>query len=147
MSLKQSAILLVLAGALVAGGYLLFGGWDRMAKTEAASETGGAPMVSIDLPKTLSAAAQAGKRLFDANCISCHGPNAVGQEELGPPLVHIIYEPGHHGDESFQRAVALGVRAHHWRFGNMAPVEGLSRDDVALIVAYIRELQRANGIN
>ncbi|MDE0717722.1 MAG: c-type cytochrome [Rhodospirillaceae bacterium] len=147
MSLKQSAILLVLAGALVAGGYFLFGGSDRTAKTEAASEAGGAPMVSIDLPKTLSAAAQAGKRLFDANCISCHGPNAVGQEELGPPLVHIIYEPGHHGDESFQRAVALGVRAHHWRFGNMAPVDGLSRDDVALIVAYIRELQRANGIN
>ena len=70
----------------------------------------------------------------------------MGQEEVAPPLVHIIYEPGHHGDESFQRAVALGVRAHHWRFGNMAPVEGLTREDVALIVAYIRELQRANGI-
>ena len=147
MSLKQSAILLVLAGALVAGGYLLFGGSDRTATTGATSEAGGAPMVSIDLPKSLSAAAQAGKRLFDANCVTCHGPNAVGQEELGPPLVHIIYEPGHHGDESFQRAVALGVRAHHWRFGNMAPVEGLARDDVTLIIAYIRELQRANGIN
>ncbi|MDE0256148.1 MAG: cytochrome c [Rhodospirillaceae bacterium] len=147
MSLKQSAILLVLAGALVAGGYLMFGGWDRMAKTEAASEEGGAPMVEIVLPTTLSAAAQSGKRLFDDNCVTCHGPNAVGQEELGPPLVHIVYEPNHHGDEAFQRAVALGVRAHHWRFGNMAPVEGLSRDDVALIVAYIRELQRANGIN
>ncbi|MDE0706145.1 MAG: cytochrome c [Rhodospirillaceae bacterium] len=147
MSLKQSAILLVLAGALVAGGYLLFGSSDRTAKTGSASEAGGAPMVEIVLPKTLSAAAQSGKRLFDENCVTCHGPNAVGQEELGPPLVHIIYEPGHHGDESFQRAVALGVRAHHWRFGNMAPVEGLSRDDVALIVAYIRELQRANGIN
>ncbi len=147
MSLKQSAILLVLAGALVAGGYLLFGGPDRKATTGAASEAGGVPMVSIDLPETLSAAAQSGKRLFDENCISCHGPNAVGQEELGPPLVHIIYEPGHHGDESFQREVAIGVRAHHWRFGNMAPVEGLSREDVALIVAYIRELQRANGIN
>ncbi len=147
MSLKQSAILLALAGALVAGGYLMFGGWDRTAKTGSASEAGGAPMVEIVLPKTLSAAAQAGKQLFDENCISCHGPNAVGREELGPPLVHIVYEPGHHGDESFQRAVALGVRAHHWRFGNMAPVEGLARDDVALIVAYIRELQRANGIN
>lgn len=147
MSLKQSAILLVLAGALIAGGYLLFGGSDRRATPGAASEAGGAPMVSIDLPETLSAAAQSGKRLFDENCISCHGPNAVGHEELGPPLVHIIYEPGHHGDEAFQRAVALGVRRHHWPFDNMAPVEGLSRGDVALIIAYIRELQRANGIN
>ena len=147
MSLKQSAILLVLAGALVAGGYMLFGGSPRKAAPGTASESGGAPIVSINVPETLSAAAQSGKRLFDANCVSCHGPNAVGQQELGPPLVHIIYEPGHHGDESFQRAVALGVRAHHWRFGNMAPVEGLSRGDVALITAYIRELQRANGIN
>ncbi|MDE0148801.1 MAG: cytochrome c [Rhodospirillaceae bacterium] len=147
MSLKQSAILLVLAGALVAGGYFLFGASDRRATPEAATEAGGAPMVEIVLPDALSDRAQSGKRLFDENCVTCHGPNAAGQEELGPPLVHIIYEPGHHGDESFQRAVALGVRAHHWRFGNMAPVEGLSRDDVALIVAYIRELQRANGIN
>ncbi len=147
MSLKQSAILLVLAGALVAGGYLMFGGSVREATTGATSEAGGAPMVSIDLPKSLSAVAQSGKRLFDENCISCHGPNAVGQEEIGPPLVHIIYEPNHHGDEAFQRAVALGVRRHHWPFGNMAPVEGLSREDVALIIAYIRELQRANGIN
>ena len=147
MSLKQSAILLVLAGALIAGGYLMFGGSDRKSTPGAASEAGGVPMVSIDLPEALSAAAQNGKRLFDSNCIACHGPNAVGQEELGPPLVHIIYEPSHHGDEAFQRAVALGVRRHHWPFGNMAPVEGLSRNDVALIIAYIRELQRANGIN
>ena len=147
MSLKQVAALLVLAGALIAGGYLMFGDSVRKATTGATTEAGRAPMVSIDLPQSLSAAAQGGKRLFDENCISCHGPNAVGQEELGPPLVHIIYEPGHHGDEAFQRAVALGVRRHHWPFGNMAPVEGLSRNDVALIIAYIRELQRANGIN
>ena len=146
MSLKQSAILLVLAGALVAGGYFLFGASDRRAKPGATAEADGAPLVEIVLPQALSAAAQAGKRLFDENCVTCHGANAVGREELGPPLVHIVYEPGHHGDESFQRAVAVGVRAHHWRFGNMAPVEGLSREDVARIVAYIRELQRANGI-
>ena len=45
-----------------------------------------------------------------------------------------------------QRAVARGVRAHHWRFGDMPRVEGLTRGDVAAIVAYVRELQRANGI-
>jgi len=41
----------------------------------------------------------------------------------------------------------LGVRAHHWSFGNMPAVEGLTRADVKMIIAYIRELQRANGIN
>ena len=29
----------------------------------------------------------------------------------------------------------------------MPPVKGLTRGDVAMIVAYIREVQRANGID
>jgi hypothetical protein len=40
----------------------------------------------------------------------------------------------------------MGVQAHHWRFGNMPPVEGITRAEVATIITYIRELQRANGI-
>ena len=144
MSLKQSAILLVLAVIAALAGNYLFGGSGGEAEPDLDGER--AALVEIVLPKSLSARAQSGKRLFDENCVSCHGPNAVGQEGLGPPLVHIVYEPGHHGDEAFQRAVAIGVRRHHWPFDNMPPVEGLSRDDVALIVAYIRELQRANGI-
>ncbi len=139
MSLRRGAILLVLAAALGVAGYFHFGGGEDGAG-------GGAPIASVSLPGTLSARAQAGQKTYDANCASCHGRNAAGQDGIAPPLVHIIYEPGHHGDESFQRAVARGVRAHHWRFGNMPPVEGLSRRDVAAVVAYVRELQRANGI-
>jgi len=41
----------------------------------------------------------------------------------------------------------MGVRGHHWPFGDMPPVEGVTRGDVTMIIAYIRELQRANGIN
>ncbi len=139
MSLKRAAILLVLAVVLGAAGYLHFGG---------GGDTGGAgpPIVSVTVPATLSARGQLGRKTYDANCASCHGRNAAGQDGVAPPLVHIVYEPGHHGDESFQRAVARGVRAHHWRFGDMPPVEGLTRRDVAAVVAYVRELQRANGI-
>ena len=107
----------------------------------------GDPIVEINLPATLSQVALRGKSGFEANCAACHGQNAVGQVGVAPPLVHFIYEPSHHGDESFQRAVALGVRAHHWPFGNMPPIEGLDRNEVAEIVGYVRELQRANGIN
>ena len=92
-----------------------------------------------------SAKAKAGARLFAANCAVCHGENATGTEQ-GPPLLHKIYEPGHHPDASFQRAVKNGVMSHHWPFGHMPPVTGLSRKDVAKIIAYVRELQRANGI-
>ena len=104
-------------------------------------------LVQIEIPSELSGLATIGKRGFDKNCAACHGENAVGQDGVAPPLVHKIYEPSHHGDESFQRAVAMGVRAHHWKFGNMPAIEGLTRSDVKAITAYVRELQRHNGIN
>ena len=139
MPLRRSAILLVLAAAVGLAGYLYFGDRDEA--------TGGAPpMADVNVPGTLSARAQVGQQTYEANCASCHGRNAAGQEGVAPPLVHVIYEPGHHGDESFQRAVARGARAHHWRFGDMPRVEGLNRRDVAAIVTYVRELQRANAI-
>ena len=140
---------LVLAGAAVlaaAGiGYVLMGSGPKQAAIP--DENAPKALVEIVLPAEMSANAQIGKTAFDAKCAACHGINAVGLEGLAPPLVHIIYEPSHHGDESFQLAVVQGVRSHHWRFGNMPPVEGLTRGDVTMILAYVRELQRANGIH
>ena len=72
---------------------------------------------------------------FEAIGVSCHGRNAAGQDGVAPPPVRVLHEPGHHDDGSFSRAVARGVRARHWRFGTMAPVEGLSRHGAAAIVA------------
>lgn len=92
-----------------------------------------------------AAAADDGAALFQRNCAECHGPAASGTDK-GPPLVHQIYEPGHHSDDAFYRAVRLGARAHHWPFGDMPPVEGVSDEQVAAIVAYVRGLQRAAGI-
>ncbi len=103
-------------------------------------------LAEVAVPESLSARARAGERIFLENCVTCHGVNAAGKDGIGPPLVHIFYEPSHHGDEAIQRAVAVGVTSHHWTFGDMAPIEGLTRSDVALVTAYIRELQRANGI-
>jgi mono/diheme cytochrome c family protein len=86
-----------------------------------------------------------GEDLFAANCAVCHGPVGEGAA-AGPPLVHRIYEPSHHSDESFQIAVARGVQPHHWNFGPMPPIDGLDRDDVADITAWVRERQREAGI-
>ena len=106
----------------------------------------GAPIVQVSLPETLSPDAQIGQRAFNAVCAACHGDNAAGRNGFAPPLVFRTYEPSHHADEAFQRAVQNGVRAHHWNFGNMAAIEGLTRADVQYITRYVRELQRANGI-
>lgn len=106
---------------------------------------GGPALAEVRVPE-LSDKASQGKAVFDQNCAQCHGPNAAGIDGAGPPLVHRIYEPSHHGDMAFQLAAAQGVRQHHWRFGNMPPVDGVSEKDVAAITTYVRELQRANGI-
>lgn len=93
----------------------------------------------------LSLAAEAGRTVFAANCAACHGAD-VGGTNLGPPLIHRIYEPGHHPDASIRLAALSGVRQHHWTFGDMPAVAGVSGPEVEQIVCYIRELQFANGI-
>jgi len=110
------------------------------------SDGGSKAMVAVTLPAELSDQAIEGQVLFDEHCAACHGANAAGSEN-GPPFVHKVYEPGHHADVSFLLATQRGVRAHHWKFGDMPPQPEVTPDDVELIVSYVREMQRANGIN
>lgn len=88
---------------------------------------------------------QAGETLFNANCSACHGVGAVGTNQ-GPPLIDRTYHPGHHNDFSIRNAIKNGVRSHHWDFGNMLPVAGVSEDDAEKIICYIRDTQLASGI-
>jgi mono/diheme cytochrome c family protein len=106
----------------------------------------GRPAVRSDFdPGPVPAELAEGERLFNDNCARCHGALAAGTD-AGPPLVHTVYEPNHHADIAFQRAVAFGVPAHHWRFGNMPPVPGVDEAAVERITAYVRWLQRKAGI-
>ncbi|GGD28878.1 c-type cytochrome [Sinisalibacter lacisalsi] len=123
------------------------GAGRSMAPPDATRVADGTPIVEVNLPDSLSADAQIGERAFNSVCAACHGTKAAGQNGVAPPLVHRIYEPSHHSDEAFQRAVQYGVGAHHWNFGNMPPIEGLTRADVQYIARYVRELQRENGID
>lgn len=121
---------------------------QRQAPTErSASSENGDPLVVVTLPATLSERAEAGRRAFDATCATCHGKAASGRMGFGPPLVHPVYEPSHHTDAAFLQAVQQGAPAHHWRFGDMPPQPGVTPAEVADILAYVRELQRANGID
>ena len=109
--------------------------------------TAGGPMVAVTLPASLTDREKMGETAFNASCADCHGTNGAGRDGIAPPLIHKIYEPGHHADISFERAVMNGVQSHHWSFGNMAPVKGLTPADIGTIIAYVRAVQRANGIN
>ncbi len=105
---------------------------------------GGVDTVGLRL-RSVPAELRPGEGLFRTHCAECHGEAAVGTDR-GPPLVHPLYEPGHHADAAFLLAVQRGVRAHHWRFGDMAPIPEVSRDDATAIVGYVRWLQRAAGV-
>jgi cytochrome c2 len=128
---------------IVAASFLIFSQNEKVTATELKV---GEPIANVLVPDQISELGLLGKNIFELKCQSCHGINAAGRHEIGPPLVHKIYEPSHHSDQSFYRAVALGVKSHHWPLGNMAAVEGLTKGDVKAIISYVRELQRENGI-
>lgn len=100
-----------------------------------------------DNPKdTASSGIEAGPSLYAANCASCHGRDLRGTNK-GPSHLSVVYERNHHPDESFQRALEQGVRAHHWNFGDMPPVPGLDQTQIAAIVAYVRDMQDREGLD
>ncbi|WP_245995267.1 c-type cytochrome [Inmirania thermothiophila] len=86
-----------------------------------------------------------GEVAYRKYCAACHGEDLRGTAS-GPPFLSDIYRPGHHGDIAFYKAARDGVRAHHWRFGDMPPVKGVTAEEVGHIVAYVRRRQREAGI-
>lgn len=93
----------------------------------------------------LSPQARAGELAYLQHCTRCHGLRGAGSTD-GPPLVDVVYRPGHHADSAFTLAVRRGVRAHHWLFGDMPPQPMVTDRELADIIRYVRELQKANGI-
>ena len=122
---------ILLAAALVLGGQFLIR--ERSKK-----------QMRVIVPE-LSAEAKNGKIAFETHCVACHGSNASGTDR-GPSLIDRIYQPTHHGDFSFVRAVTLGVPQHHWLFGSMPAQPQVPRQQIDRTIVYIRELQKANGI-
>lgn len=90
-------------------------------------------------------ATSAGAELYAQSCASCHGSDLRGTDE-GPPHLSQVYAPDHHPDASFRAAITQGSPAHHWEFGDMPPVDGLSDEAIDLIIAHVREQQATHGL-
>lgn len=82
-----------------------------------------------------------GKISYQSNCMKCHGKNLSGTTK-GPSLLDDVYKSSHHADLSFYYAVKNGVRQHHWQFGDMPMVTGVSPQSVSDIISYIRWMQK-----
>lgn len=85
-----------------------------------------------------------GDVVYQASCAACHGTDLRGTDK-GPSHLSVVYEPNHHGDAAFVLASQNGVRSHHWPFGDMPPIPGLTDDELEAIVAFVRENQRISG--
>lgn len=105
---------------------------------------GGSGLGDIIVPE-LGVQSAAGQILFNRECATCHGKDAIGGD-TGPPLIHMHYERGHHDDSAFVKAVQTGVKQHHWDFGDMPPQPQIDAEEIANIIAFVRAVQEANGI-
>jgi mono/diheme cytochrome c family protein len=123
----------------LAAGLLLAGGLG--ACSSAAASAPPTPLATA----TSSPGASRGEQLFNQTCAACHGARATGTQ-IGPPLVHKIYEPSHHSDAAFLLAVRNGTVQHHWKFGNMPAQPAVTDAETREITLYVRALQREAGI-
>jgi mono/diheme cytochrome c family protein len=129
-----------LAAALVVGAC---GGDDDDAASDAtAAGLGGPAGPGADALPAGDAAA--GEPVYQQSCASCHGDDLRGTDR-GPSHLSQVYEPNHHPDAAFVAAVRNGSAQHHWDFGDMPAVEGLTDEQIADVIAYVRSVQESEG--
>ena len=99
----------------------------------------------VAAPPVVPLAAEAdGATIYQARCASCHSEDLRGTNK-GPSQLSIVYEPNHHGDDSYRSAIRNGAPQHHWGFGNMPAVEDITDDQIEQVIAYIRTQQQELG--
>ena len=85
-----------------------------------------------------------GATVYAENCASCHGADLRGTAQ-GPSQLSIVYEPNHHSDDSYRAAIRNGAPQHHWAFGNMPAIQGITDDEIELVIQFIRQQQETLG--
>ena len=95
-------------------------------------------------PSESNALIDRGADVYAESCASCHGADLRGTDK-GPSHLSIVYEPNHHTDDSFRSAIANGAPQHHWNFGDMPAVEGVTGGDVEAVIAFVRAEQERQG--
>ena len=87
----------------------------------------------------------AGAAVYEQSCADCHGAGAAGGDG-GPGLLDARYAMPGYDDLAFVTAVARGVSADGSDGGGMPRIRGLSEQDLADLLAYVRDLQRDAGL-
>jgi hypothetical protein len=57
-------------------------------------------------------------------------------------MLHLYYQPSHHGDQCFHSAALKGVRQHQRACGNIPSVERTTVKKMDSLVPYVRYYQK-----
>jgi mono/diheme cytochrome c family protein len=90
---------------------------------------------------------EAGKKVYDTNCMGCHMANGKGVPRMNPPLVNSPYVMGH-----APSLIELVLKGSEF-FGNadrdynnlMAPFSALTDEQIADVATYIRNTYGKTG--
>ena len=141
--------LLTAAGAAVAfSAALAVACGTNVGDANDSSATEPAPMNTVSATAPTSTGAELaipdGAEVYRQFCAECHGVDLRGTDK-GPSQLSIVYEPNHHGDHAYRVAIRDGTREHHWWFGDMPPVEGISDLEIEKVISFIRAEQQRLG--
>ena len=139
----QSAAAITLAASLLA---VACGADDGDAGDSLAAQTAPASSTAAPSPAATVAALAVpeGAAVYQQFCAECHGVDLRGTDK-GPSQLSIVYEPNHHGDYAYRVAIREGTREHHWWFGDMPPVEGITDLEIEQVIGFIRAEQQRLG--
>ena len=96
-------------------------------------------------PPVSTLSVQAGRIAFAEEFAGCHGRLARGNER-GPDLIQPDYGRRVRSDAQFRRAVREGIPVPRAGYGAMPAVKGVSERRLDRMIAFLREVQRVNGI-
>src|SRR4029078_8586668 len=90
---------------------------------------------------------EAGKKVYDTNCMGCHMANGKGVPRMNPPLINSPYVMGHAPSliELVLKGSEFFGKADRGYNNLMAPFSALSDEQIAEVTTYIRNTYANTG--
>lgn len=100
---------------------------------------------TVTVPE-LNVAQTRGREIFNGTCATCHGIDAIGDTDTGPPLMHPYYRMETLPSDMVRRAIILGKAQDKWKYGHMPAQIKLSENEISDVVKYFDAMRENNSL-